>query len=762
MKAHLKHCLALISIGAPSLFATYSAEQLNHWAFQPLLEVKVEASQEANPIDFILDSARQEKGVTPNPQAKREILVRRAYMALIGLPPTPEEIDAFVHDPDPDAFNKLVDTLLASKHYGERWGRHWLDVARYGDSNGYRYDDDQPTAYHYRDFVIQALNKDMPYDQFVQWQIAGNELAPDNLEAVTANGFLAVGPIERFEGSPDGVKLARYNELDDLIGTTSSAMLGLTMSCARCHDHKFDPLTIKEYYQMAHTFNSGGRRVIDVERAMPKEQEPSFKKWLDEHEAIKQAEADWFSREGSIVSKTLAKAKKRATELENLALENYLAKKPKASEKDFRKIGVNDYVRKHKILSKEELAELKKNQRLTRLLDPKNKRYNPLVIKDQLSEESIAAYRKIADRRKDSERYGFSQHNKVLTYADKNGKVEPTFVLNRGLVTQVGEQVELKFIDVLTRDGYTPPERPEGSSDTTYNRTALAHWLTDADKGAGHLLARVMINRMWLYHFGEGLVRTPNDFGTQGDIPERQDLLDYLAQDFIDSGWQIKRMHRLMMSSATYQQTSEFDDARAALDPENRSWWRRRAIRATSEVLRDSILAVSGELNTEQFGQGNYLPVPKEAVITRSAKPYPQDIADDEKIRRRSIYAYVKRTVPVPILQLFDGADASVSCGMRVKTTVPTQALLLMNNEYVLDRSQDFAQRLIKRAPESFDAQLDWAIKLALSREVSAEERVLFTDFYEQQIELRDGDNAQALADLCQVIFNLNEFIYVN
>jgi len=275
-------------------------------------------------------------------------------------------------------------------------------------------------------------------------------------------------------------------------------------------------------------------------------------------------------------------------------------------------------------------------------------------------------------------------------------------------------------------------------------------------------LARVMINRMWLYHFGEGLVRTPNDFGTQGDIPERQDLLDYLAQDFIDSGWQIKRMHRIVMSSDTYMQSSAYNEAQASIDPENRTWWRRKAIRVTSEVLRDSILMVSGELSTEQFGRGNYLPVPPEAVITRSAKPYPQNINDDKNIRRRSIYAYVKRTVPVPILQLFDGADSSTSCGKRIKTTVPTQALLLMNNEYVLARSRDFARRLIQVAPDSFDAQLDWGIKLALSREVENDERELYTQFYKQQLELRTGDHEQALTDLCQVIFNLNEFIYIN
>jgi len=456
MKTGFKTLCAVVMIGVPSLLANYSVEQLEHWAFEPLLEVNVPLKEGENPIDVLLGAARKERGITSNSVANRVTLVRRAYMDLLGLPPTPEQTQAFVKNPSPHAYIQLVDELLENKHYGERWGRHWLDVARYGDSNGYRYDDDQPAAYHYRDFVIRAFNADMPYDQFVQWQIAGNEIAPDNLDAVTANGFLAVGPLERPEGSPDGRKLVRYNELDDLIGTTSSAMLGLTMSCARCHDHKFDPLTTKEYYQMAYVFNSGRRKVLDVERPLDEHQQEPFQEWLAANKAIDKDEAAWYAGQGLMVRQTFDEAKVKVEELEALALKNLQVQQPKATKKDFRKLEINDYVKKHKILTDKQLAELERNLRFRRHLDPEGPKYNPLILKDQLSPEGVTAYKAIRKRREKSIQMGFDQQNKVITYTDKSSDPVPTHVLERGLVTQEGEKVDLNFIEVrLSASGST-------------------------------------------------------------------------------------------------------------------------------------------------------------------------------------------------------------------------------------------------------------------------------------------------------------------
>ncbi len=747
-----------------------------HWAFQPLAQPAVPTvknrSWARTDVDRFVLAAQEKLGVTPNAEADRAVLIRRLTFDLTGLPPTPEELNAFVGDHAAGAYERLVDRLLGSVHYGEQWGRHWLDVARYADSNGYRYDDDQPEAYHYRDFVIRAFNSDLPYDQFVRWQLAGNELAPSNIDAQTATGFCAVGPRERDEGPPDVRKVIRFDEIDDLIATTGSAMLGLTLGCARCHDHKFEPISTREYYQFARIFNSGERTVISGQRPLTPEQQTAKQQWLAEKQAIEDETVAWFKGHGAVIAPILAKKKAKLDSDLAHVRSVFFKNNPKATEADLAaeisNLRKNPVAQRYFLFDVQEKFEA--NRRDVERLSDRRRGFNPLAVREvraALSAEATASFKSLARRTGDLERRGFSLQDKTLVYADTTATPVPTNILKRGSVTMPGEEVSLGFIDVLTAKGYKPAATPPASAPpnavgATYQRAALARWITDTDAGAGRLLARVMVNRIWQHHFGEGLVRTPSDFGTKGDTPALPELLDWLARDFIASGWSVKAMHRRILISSVYRQSTASDQKRTALDPENRTWWRRKATRITSESLRDAILAVSGKLNRQPYGTSVILPIPPEAIITRSGEPYPTDIMDNEWVHRRSVYAYNKRTVPIPLLQLFDGADLSASCGQRVTTTVPTQALLLMNNDAVLARSADFAARIAREAPGSMEAQLSRAFSLALSRPPTAAAVEGLGRFYAAQLALRAGHHQRTLTDVCQVIFNLNEFIYVN
>jgi len=745
-----------------------------HWAFQPLAQPAVPTVKNSawirTDLDRFIVAAQETIGVTPNDEADRAVLIRRLTFDLTGLPPTPEELNAFINDRAAGAYERLVDRLLGSVHYGEQWGRHWLDIARYADSNGYRYDDDQPEAYHYRDWVIRAFNSDLPYDQFVRWQLAGNELAPQNIDAQTATGFCAIGPKERDEGPPDVRKQIRYDEIDDLIATTGSALLGLTLGCARCHDHKFEPISTREYYQLARIFNSGERTVISGERPLTPAQETAKQQWLAEKQTIEDETVAWFELHGSVIAPILApKQAKLDADLAHVR-SVFFKSNPQATEADLA-VEISN-LNKNPIAQKYFLYDVQgkfaTNRRdVERLSDPR-RNFNPLVVRevrDALPAAATAAFKLLASRTSDLERRGFSRQDKTLVYTDTTAAPVPTNILKRGSVTMPGELVSLGFIDVLTAKGYTPAAIATDTAPpavATYQRAAFAHWITDADAGAGRLLARVMVNRIWQHHFGEGLVRTPSDFGTKGDTPALPALLDWLARDFIASGWSVKALHRRILTSAVYRQSTASDEKRASLDPENRTWWRRTPTRISSENLRDALLAVSGRLNPQLYGTSVILPIPSEAIITLSGTPYPTDIKDNEWVHRRSVYAYNKRTVPIPLIQLFDGADLSASCGQRIATTVPTQALLLMNNDAVLARSADLAARIAREAPETLETKLARAFALALSRPPTAAEVATLGQFYEAQLKLRAGHRARTLTDLCQVIFNLNEFIYVN
>ncbi len=614
-----------------------------HWAFRPL--ARVEPPRAAGPapirtpVDAFIGAALAARHLAPAPPADAHTLIRRLTFDLTGLPPAPEEVEAFSRARDPDAaYEALVDRLLASPRYGERWGRHWLDVARYADSSGYEEDFDRPAAYPYRDFVIRALNADLPFDRFVRLQVAGDEIEPDNPDAVAATGFLAAGPSALLTANllEEERLRQRYIELDDMVTTTGAALLGLTLGCARCHDHKFDPLPARDYYRVLAALHSGDRAVVSLgPRAVPA----------------------------------------------------------------------------------------------------------------------------------------------ALAFRDLGPKPATTWLFHRGDFHDHATPVALGFLTVLTNgksavDYWHEARAAGGRADTTYQRRALAAWVTDVDHGAGALLARVIVNRVWQHHFGEGLVRTPNDFGTRGERPTHPELLDWLAADLVAHGWRLKRLHRLIVLSATYRQATTTDPAYAAADPDNRLLGRMRPRRLEAEALRDALLAVSGTLNPTLYGPAVKAPIPAEAMVARNLKdPYPTNVADSPAVRRRSVYLFHKRVIPDPLLQAFDAPDAQQCSGRRNVTTVAPQALALLNDPFVRARAVDFADRLLREAGGDPAPAVDRAYHLAFGRWPVTAERAAGMAFLARQVHERStrdpGPGAgehrrQALADYCQVLFGLNEFAYVD
>ena len=692
-------------------------EDRRHWSYRPLRAIDPPSPGDAawcrTPIDRFVRAAQEAVGLGPNPPADRRALIRRVYFDLIGLPPTPAEVEAFVADPSPMAYETLVDRLLGSPHHGERWGRHWLDVARYADSGGMESDHDRPHAHHYRDFVIRAFNDDLSYRTFVRWQLAGDEYEPDNPEALAATGFLTGAPNEMLTDQhleEERLRL-RFNELDDMAVTSTSAFLGLTLGCARCHDHKFDAIPARDYYRIQCAFTTTTRADVllapRAEVSRYRESEAQFGKKLEGTEARLRT---WLS--GKKIPEKQVKA-----------------------------------------------------------LDVPEKEYRAFSDEDRRAWDALRKELEAVRRERPA------SPPAALAIADRGAEPVPTFLLERGDFYSRKERLELGFLSVLT-SGKAPEEylasarREAPPERSTLQRRAMADWITDTGHGAGALLARVMVNRVWQHHFGEGIVRTVSDFGLRGEKPTHPELLEWLARDFVDGDWKLKRLHRLIVTSAAYMQNGSHDEERARIDPDNRLLWRRRPQRLEAEILRDAVLSVSGTLNLERFGPAFKPPIPADAIVARNTKdPYPQDARDTPETRRRTVYMFHKRVVQHPLIQVFDGPDAAVSCGRRSSTTVAPQALALLNDTFMRDRAEDFARRILAEAGGERAAWVDRGFRLALARAPSPAELAASVEFLENQAEGRlarerelgdDGARLQALADFCQTLFAANEFIYTD
>lgn len=731
-----------------------SDEDRQHWSYRPLHGVELPAVRDMKwgrtAIDRFILRALDEKGISPSPAAERQTLIRRVYFDLIGLPPSPEDVEAFVADSSSEAYEAVVDRLLKSSQYGERWGRHWLDLARYADSGGMESDADRPTAYHYRDFVIRALNDDLPYNSFVRWQLAGDEYEPDNPLALAATGFLTGAPNEMLSDEhleEERLRL-RFNELDDMAVTTASAFLGLTIGCARCHDHKFDAIPTRDYYRLQCAFVTTSRgEVFLATRPEVVRYQQLESQWNQQLKSAESKLNGWLAEQTKPHTPTLHAAKVEALSIGD-------------DEKKLLKEQPNsDAAKKLK----------KKHEKALEISDNDYRR----VFSDSQCSQWDALKRDL-----DTVQRSQPQHlPTALAIIDTKPEPAPTWLLDRGDFYAKREPVQLGFLSVMTKSrspkDYWEAARRDGAIDrSTGQRRALAEWLTDADQGAGALLARVMVNRVWQHHFGEGLVRSVSDFGVRAEAPSHPELLEWLANEFVRGGWQLKPLHRLILTSSVYRQQLTFDAQRAQVDPDNRLLWRRRPQRLEAEVLRDTILAVSGMLNPEQFGPAFKPPIPPEAMLARNTKnPYPKDAQDNASTRRRTVYMFHKRVVQHPLMQAFDGPDAAVSCSRRINTTVAPQALALLNDSFLRDRAADFARRLLKECGSKPD---DWIVRgyqLALSRPPNDSERSASRQFIDDQLkhrEARDKSVAReeiqllALTDYCQTLFSLNEFIYID
>ena len=709
------------------------AEGRKYWAFQPLADPKpptvtATSGQPEHHIDRFIYARVAEQKLTPSPPADRRTLLRRAYLTAIGLPPTYDEVQEFESDTAPDAWEKVIDRLLASPHYGERWGRHWLDLARFGESHGFEHDYDRSSAYHYRDFVIKALNQDLPYDTFVRWQLAGDEIEPDNPLALMATGFLASG-VHATQITANQVEKERYDELDDMLATTGTAMLGLTIGCARCHDHKFDPIPNVDYYRLLSTFTTTVRSEMEI-NLDPDNFRRATQKYATEHKpliaALSQYESEQLTRS---FDDWLASKSKQSVTIGDLA------KMPKPAQDALAAFAKNGAAKLSTGQRTALLTWFKTTDAEWRKLNAavmEHAKNEPKLPKALVSSEGVPA---------------------VRLHTQGGDFLEKTHFLRRGDPNQKVAEATQSFLQVLMSgsEGEKQWQKPPPAGwRTSYRRRALADWITDTQHGAGHLLARVIVNRLWHYHFGRGIVVTPSDFGAQGTPPSHPELLDWLASELIRNGWRLKPIHRLILTSAAYQQGSATDPAKAAVDPDNVYLWRWSPRRLEAEAIRDSLLTVTGELDRAMYGPGTL----------------------DETMKRRSIYFTVKRSKLIPMLQLFDAPDANQGIGRRATTTVAPQALLVMNSPVVRQWAVAMARRAATARQSDREEMtpaetLRRAFQAALARDPSEEELSQSLAFLNQQMQTYQADGKHgeaaetALADFCQTLLGLNELIYV-
>ena len=649
---------AVVCAAAAAAGDTYTAAERRHWAFQPRAHPPVptfaspaDRQWVRNPVDAFVLAQLQKAGLRPAPPASRRTLIRRVYFDLTGLPPSPEEVERFVADRSPDAWPRLVDRLLDSPEYSERWAEHWLDVVRFAESDGFEYDTHRAEAWRYRDYVIRSITEDKPYDQFLREQLAGDEIDSSSEEMLVAAGFHRLGPLRKNAGNQD----AAYNRNEILVEMTNvigSGMLGITLGCARCHDHKFDPIRQKDYYRIQAFFATTQHK--DLPRYTPEQQ------------------AEWKKKTAAVEAELKALRAKRKPEPgpESDALEMEIAQKESE-------------------------------------LPP------PLPT--------------------------------LQTVEDDAAQFVPVHVLARGDSANPGDLVGMRPIGVLLPDG-----APEWGDRIDKPRLALAKWITDP---ANPLTARVMVNRIWEHHFGAGIVTTPNDFGRMGSRPSHPELLDWLANQFVEGGWRMKPLHRLILLSSAYQQDYLAKAPPEALDkdPDDRLLWRFPRRRLSSEELRDAMLTVSGRLNPQRGGPSVIVPI-EPALLKLIYNPAQWAVnPDPRQFDRRSIYLFQKRNMPLPFMEVFDAPDRILSCPRREQSTHAPQALELLNGDFSNSMAKSLADRVSREAGPNRDRQIARMFQLALGRDPVPAERQAAQRY------LKDGP----LSELALAVFLVNDFLYV-
>ncbi len=703
-----------------------------HWAYQPVKRPELPKVKNrdwtTNPIDYFILAKLEAKGWRSNPSAKPFQLLRRAHLDITGLPPTLKEQENFAKDPD---LPRLIDNLLARKGYGERYARHWLDVVRYADTNGYERDGAKPQVWRYRDYVIRALNSDKPFDRFLLEQLAGDELPDASTETVIATGFHRLGP---WDDEPADFAVDRFDQLDDIINTTSQTFLGLTMGCARCHEHKFDPFTQEDYYSMVAIFN-------------PLQRSQAGRTEKTRYAAVPALATKLETRDKAIATERTA-IKKIRTEFMIGFLRDNRSKLPAEVQLAFL---VNEPKRNN-----DQKKRVSDNQSK---LDAELNAALPADLKKKITahESIIAKLRKEAPDMPQ----GYFLH-------EPSPKAPETRLLKRGNPKTPGEVMEPAVPVILTGG---PVDFLAPTKHTTRRRFTLARWMARPNNP---LTARVIVNRAWQWHFGQGIVRTPNDFGLIGERPTHPALLDWMAHWFVhDANWSLKKLHRLIMTSSTWQMSRETRAEYAGIDPENQLIWRMPYRRLEVEAIRDSMLFVSGKLNRKMYGSSMHPFVPRDALLNHADKTSIWPKFNEESASRRTVYAFVKRSLIVPMLEVLDLCDTTQTSPQRNVTTVPTQALTLYNGNFAMRQARHLANRLIREVGNDAEKQITLAWHLALSRPPSLKERNAALKFLVDQLaelktDPKNGKIAEndlkkkALTQFARVIFNLNEFVYAN
>ncbi|MDA9763956.1 DUF1549 and DUF1553 domain-containing protein [Opitutales bacterium] len=681
--------------------AEYSKQEKSYWAFQPISNPQVPETKERgwahNEIDAFILSSLEANQLTPTQEADRSTLIRRATLDLHGLPPTPEAIARFVNDTSPDAYEKLIDRLLESPRYGERYARHWLDLVRYADSDGFKADVLRPNAWRYRDYVIDSLNHDKPYSRFVKEQIAGDELYPNNDDAKVATGYLRLWPYEN--NQPD---MGRHWEasLDDITDVSGDVFLGMSMKCARCHDHKFDPISQKDYFRFRAFFSaiSPWEEVYLGGDAAEQDYQKQFARWYAMTAPIQE-------------------------EMDSIKADPWEAR---------RQVGYNKlppYIQE--MMEKENRTPYE--EQLARFAEKMMNYFATRDYEKSISNEHVQRWHELKKQLAQFDEFKPTEREAVSAVRDV-GRTPPHTLLN----TENGEEdIAPGYLSILD-PGDAKITALDEQIHSTGRRSTLANWLTD---NGNPLSNRVMVNRLWQWHFGSGLVNSSNDFGVLGDKPSHPELLDWLTQKFINENWSLKSMHRLIMTSAAYRQGSIRTEADMAEenDPENRLLWKMPVRRMDAEQLRDAMLHVTGEMDLTMGGRA----------------------VEEEASTRRSIYVVNKRNKHSTMMNNFDTPDLHNSCHLRDVTTTPIQALALINGTWTLKRAERFAEHLGNIEVQNKKERISIAFQKALGRAPKEDELKEAQAFLELTKD-NPQEEREAWVDLCHVLINTNEFIYIN
>jgi hypothetical protein len=655
--------LLLATDGSVAPLGTYKPAERRHWAFQPRKDATPPAFTTARdkawvktPVDAFILTGLKKAGLRPASQADRATLIRRITYDLHGMPPTPEEVDAFVKDKSPKAWESLVDRLLASPRYGEQWGRHWLDVVRFAESDGYEYDMHRPDAYRYRDYVVRSFNDDKPYDEFIREQLAGDEIDSSNHALLVASGFNRLGPVRKNTGNQD-VASSRNEVLTEMTNIVGAAFLGVTVGCARCHDHKFDPIRQSDYYRIQGHF----AQLQDNDLVL----------------ATKEEQEAWKKKAGPV-------------EQQMRKMQSALRRAPDAEKANIEK----------------QIEELE----------------------DQMPAPLSSIY----------------------TVSNDPKKASPIHLLARGEYTAKGAKVGARPLGVLL-----PDNTPEDPIDVEKPRLKLANWITDP---SNPLTARVMVNRVWQYHFGRGLVFTANDFGRMGTRPSNPELLDYLANQYIAGGWKMKPIHKMILLSSAYRQSSTSPIEKLAMekDAQNDLVWKWSKRRLEAEELRDSMLAIAGRLNPKIGGPSILTPIEPELMKMLKRPQYWVPTRDKSEYDRRTLYMIYKRNLRLPFVEVFDAPDILLSCARREQSTHAPQALELLNGKTSNELAAVLAERLLKERKTTVE-RIDYTWRLATGRPPSLAEKNMTLKFLGEKPE-----DPQTLKAFALAVFNFNSFLYVN